>query len=78
MQAKLNELQAKASKAETSAEHQFFKKVADSVKKSVADVMDIGDCNERKKAMNQMKLQCHPDKNPAALSWLFTEIFKYI
>ena len=77
MQAKLNELQAKASQAETSAEHQFFTKVADSVQQSIADVMGIGDYNERKKAMNQMKRQCHPDKNPAALSWLFTEIFKY-
>ena len=69
MQAKIEELHANASKAETAAEDPFFKNVADSAKQSVANVVGIEDPNERKKAMmNILKLQCHPDKNPAALS----------
>jgi hypothetical protein len=78
MQAKIDELQAEVNKSGSSGEEQLFQKIKDSAKEAVADVMRIEDRNKRKKAMNMLQRQCHPDTNPSALSWLFTELFKFL
>ena len=46
--------------------------------KSLMSKINTSHGDEKKTLLRQIKLQIHPDKNPAELRWLFDEMFKML